>query len=256
MHRYRYIYQIDTFIGSFIIFLKPGTMEVEEYQSIQRIIPNITRHTRIFVTYGPFLPSSNFELAIDAFETVYRRRNRQGKTEKLHLVIASNYDHTDRNQRNYYASLVRNACAKRSAADILLMTGLSTVSKKTLLTFSVAVLYTQMDDILALPILEAMYVARPVIAITNSVTEEYLPKNVGYLVKATPNAFAHTMDSLLENANIAETCGNKAKIYYSDNFSFGKYSKRVIRFVESSSRSPRNYTVLSCLECYDQINNK
>lgn len=230
-------------------------MEVEESQSIQRIIPNITRHTRIFVTYGPFLPSSNFELAINAFEIVYRRRNRQGKTDKLQLVIASNYDHTDRNQRNYYSSLVRNACVKRSAADILLMTSLPTISKKTLLTFSVAVLYTQIDDILALPILEAMYVARPVIAVINPVTEEYLPKNVGYLVKGTPHAFAHTMDTLLDNTNAAETCGTKAKIYYSDNFAFGKYSKKVNRFVEGSLPSNQNSTVLSCLECYDQINN-
>ncbi|XP_030747686.1 alpha-1,3/1,6-mannosyltransferase ALG2-like [Sitophilus oryzae] len=64
---------------------------------IQRIIPDLLDNTTIFLTVGKFRRSTNFKLALDAFELLLQLIDDRDMTRRFQLVIAGNCKTLDEN---------------------------------------------------------------------------------------------------------------------------------------------------------------
>lgn len=180
------------------------------------------------------------------------KNNRCKYAENLKLVIAGNYNRSDYKEADYYKHLVKYACIKRSAADILLLTNLSSLKKKTLLKYSLVVLHTCFNDISARQILEAMYIGTPVISAFNDVSKDYLPDEYGCLVKPTAECYARTIIKLLRDYRMVDEYGNHVKMHFGEHFSFFRFLRELNEVIYNTGDNCSE-RCQSILECYSKL---
>lgn len=224
-----------------------GPMEREESLNIFKIIHDFRKETNtFFLVTGPFLPRSNFELALESFEIVYSKLFKRGERVLPLLVIAGKFSEFDKFQRNYYTKLLEYVSNLQCGSNIILLKRFSTVTKKTLLSYCLAVLHTTSNDMFGNQILEAMYMGRPVIACNDGVGVEYLTVDCGILAKPNALSFSSAMYSLLRDKVMCAVLGVEAKKHYTSNFSFNKYSTILNNVVDVISPKERTLSYVEC----------
>lgn len=224
-------------------------MEREESLNIFKIIQDFKKETNtFFLITGPYLPRSNFELAIESFDIVYSKLFKKGQTHLPLLVIAGRYCEGDKYQRAYYTKILEQVNNLQCSSNIVLLKRFSTVTKKTLLTYCLSVLHTTTNEMFGNQILEAMYMGRPVVACNDGVAQEYLTIDCGILAKPNAMSYSSAMYSLLRDTVKCAVLGMEAKKHYTNNFSFTKYSMLLNNFVDHvHPQKVRNLPYVECI---------
>lgn len=198
---------------------------------VKEIVPNFPRNGFLFCSFGEYYVQSNFELALAGFcialnmvDTKYNK--------KMHLVLGGNLDPTDQQQKEYFSKIKRLVYVKMYTTHITLLETLTEAQKKCLMFEARAIVHPTLDDQFSGTILEAMCLAKTVIATNCSFGKEVLINQItGYLVAPNPMDFAEIIEKIINNKILPVYVGNLAETEFRYKYSYYQFSNCINRIV-------------------------
>lgn len=198
----------------------------------QRIIPDLPINSFMFFCCGPYLPRSNFKLALEAFDQLLAITEVEIRRH-LHLVIGGNYKDTDVAQQHYHMELVQMAREKNCGGQVTFLKQLPTIHKKTLIQESIAVIHTTKYDIYGDTILAAMSLKRPIIGTETGFVKGVLTHRISsILVDGNSIKFAAAMHKILTNPTIQAFVSDMAKDVFDKDYTNIVFNSKVQTMLE------------------------
>ncbi|XP_018330480.1 alpha-1,3/1,6-mannosyltransferase ALG2-like isoform X2 [Agrilus planipennis] len=208
----------------------------EPSANLSRIIPDLPRNAIMFVVFGDYRKRSNFKLALDSLEYLLRMLEDPIK-EDIHMIIAGHCSEKSNEQLQYYQELVEVTSEKSYGAQVTFLRQLPTLHKKTLIENCVAVVHPVKNDLYPGPLLAAMSLGKPVIAVNSGFPSEIVTHRIsGILVDPLPEKFAAAMYKLATKPIVQHFIGQMAKDTFRSHFTFQNFSRKLHSVVTNSRK--------------------
>ncbi|KAK4872396.1 hypothetical protein RN001_014425 [Aquatica leii] len=191
---------------------------------VRRIVPDLPITHKLFVAFGDFKKRSNFMLILDALEEVIGFATKSIK-EEIHVIFAGNYTS---DCFTYYDQLIQKSKSKPFASHVSFLKQLPTVHKKTLIEASTAVIHMVNYDLYPGPIIAAMSLAKPIIAVRNGFAETVLTHRISAIfVDPEPRKLAAVMYKIVNVATLQSFLGNMAEGLYINEYSYKIFCDKI-----------------------------
>lgn len=193
---------------------------------VQRIIPDLLDNTILFLSIGKYRRSSNFKLALDAFEILLQLIDDLDTTKRFQLVIAGNCKTLD--EKVHYNELVMSAKERICASQVSFLNQLPIIHEKTLIMESALVIFPSKSEMQADFILKAMSLGKPIVATTKGIAPKLLQNRVsGITTEPEPKLMAQVMKKLMMSPHLQSFIGEIARDTFVKNYCFRSFCKRV-----------------------------
>ncbi|XP_018579392.1 alpha-1,3/1,6-mannosyltransferase ALG2-like [Anoplophora glabripennis] len=201
---------------------------------IQRIIPDLLSNTILFLTVGKFRRSSNFRLALDAFEMLLELIDDKSVTKRFQLVIAGNCKTLD--EKFYYNEVMAAAKERICASQVTFLKQLPVIHEKTLIMESAIMIHPAKNDVYSEFLLKAMSLGKPIVATNKGIASKLLVHRLsGVIIESDPRMFAVAMKKLMMSPHLQVFLGDMAKDAFDKNYSFESLCEKVDKLVNRSS---------------------
>ncbi|KAL1516946.1 hypothetical protein ABEB36_000773 [Hypothenemus hampei] len=195
----------------------------EECIQIQRIIPDLLDNTTLFLSIGKYRRTSNFKLALDAFEILLHLIADIEVTKRFQLVIAGNCKSLE--EKLHYNELVSLAKERLCASQVSFLNQLPIVHEKTLIMECAIAIYSSRSDVHADFILKAMSLGKPIVATNKGIAPKLLQNRItGIMTEPEPNAMAQVMRKLMMSPHLQSFMGEIARDVFQKNYSFKSFA--------------------------------
>ncbi|XP_028148080.1 alpha-1,3/1,6-mannosyltransferase ALG2 [Diabrotica virgifera virgifera] len=193
---------------------------LREAKPIQELVPQIKKaaDTIVFLSLNRFHPAKKLEFAILALAKLKNLVSKED-WEKIYLIIAGGYDPQFALNAITYLDLVNLTKEKQLEDKVIFLKSPNDNLKAELLKSCTCLLYTPVKEHFGIVPLEAMLVAKPVIAIDSGGPRETVEHGVtGYLSEPTGDSMAEFMSRIVSE-NVEEM-GTKGKNRLEEKFSY------------------------------------
>ncbi|XP_045463349.1 alpha-1,3/1,6-mannosyltransferase ALG2-like [Harmonia axyridis] len=230
---------VDIFRRSFPSAVEPKVMIplvdyglwIEPGININRIIPDLSEKSVLFVALGKFRRNSNFKLVLDSFEEMLLQSEDSYFKQRAHLIVAGNCRANE--ERKYYQMFVERLKRRWFAAQVTVLRQIPTIHTKTLLIEASVVLHTSRNDICSDYLLEAMSLGKPIVAVNKGIASKVLENRItGVLVEPQPHLFAAAMMKVASSPHIKNFLGEMAKDAFNHKYSFDSFARRMYNLVQ------------------------
>ncbi|GMP65823.1 hypothetical protein CsSME_00026461 [Camellia sinensis var. sinensis] len=196
-----------------------------------------------FLSVNRFERKKNIDLAISAFAML---RTLEGDVLQGHnvadatLTVVGGFDKRLRENVEYLEELKSLAEREGVSHQLKFMTSCSTTERNTLLSQCLCVLYTPKDEHFGIVPLEAMAAHKPVIACNSGGPVETIKNGVtGFLCDPSPQDFSLAMAKFIQDPQMAERMGLKARQHVAESFSTKIFGQRLNRILVDVARGKR-----------------
>lgn len=188
--------------------------------------------TFVFLSINRYDKKKNLTLALTSFKLLQKSLTKQ-EWEKCYLFIAGGYDNRVMENMEYYEEL-NNLCAELKLIDhVKFLRSPSDRAKIWLLKRCQTLLYTPENEHFGIVPLEAMYQAKPVIAVNSGgPTETIIHDSTGFLCEPNEESFAKVMTKLVKERNLIERFGQMGRKRVQAQYSFESFSDKLDRIIE------------------------
>lgn len=198
----------------------------EDGINIQRIIPDLLDNTIIFLSIGKYRRSSNFRLALDAFEILLQLIADIETTKRFQLVIAGNCKTLE--EKLYYNELVSMAKERLCASQVSFLKQLPTIHEKTLIMESAIVICPSRSDVQTDFILKSMSLGKPIVATNKGIAPKLLQNRIsGITIEPEANSMAQVLRKLMMSPHLQSFMGEIAKDAFQKNYSFKSFCNKL-----------------------------
>lgn len=185
----------------------------------------------VYLSINRYHPAKKLELAIEAMDCLKSILS-SSDWAKVHLIIAGGYDPQSSINKFYFNRLVHLSNSKNLNEKVMFLKSPSDGVKVDLLTACDCLLYTPINEHFGIVPLEAMAVAKPVIACNSGGPCETIENELnGYLSEPTPDEIAKCMKQILDK-NKARQMGLKGKERLESIFSYEMFSLQAVDVVK------------------------
>lgn len=206
---------------------------------IQRIIPDLLSNTILFLTVGKFRRSSNFRLALDAFEMLLELIDDKTVTKRFQLVIAGNCKTLD--EKFYYNEVMAAAKERICASQVTFLKQLPVIHEKTLIMESAIMIHPAKNDVYSDFLLKAMSLGKPILATNKGIASKLLVHRLsGVIIDPDARMFAVAMKKLMMSPHLQVFLGDMAKDTFDKNYSFESLCEKVDKLINKSSGCDSN----------------
>ncbi|XP_077300346.1 alpha-1,3/1,6-mannosyltransferase Alg2 [Arctopsyche grandis] len=196
---------------------------------------NIPNDTFLLLSINRYERKKNLALALNCLNDL---RSNLGSEEwkKIHLVMAGGYDPINVENLEHYKELTDLANRLKLNDKITFLRSPSDVHKLTLLSRSDAVVYTPSNEHFGIVPLEAMYFAKPVIAVNSGGPTETVIDNVtGFLCEPDEKMFASSIKKLILDPVLKSGMGKSGRERFRKTFSYDAFTTQLNDIVDSRS---------------------
>lgn len=198
---------------------------------IQRIVPDLLDNTILFLSVGKFRRSSNFKLALDAFELLLELIDDKTVTKRFQLIIAGNCKTLE--ERFYYNELMAAAKQRICANQVTFLKQLPIIHEKTLIMESAIMIHPAKNDVQSDFLLKAMSLGKPIVATNKGIASKILVHRLsGVIIEAEPRMFAVAMKKLMMSPHLQVFLGDMAKDAFDKLYSFDSFCDNVKHFIK------------------------
>ena len=197
--------------------------------SVDHAVPPHAR--TVFLSINRYERKKNLPLALHAL-ALLRERLSKSQWSSVYLVMAGGYDERVVENVQHYREL-EELCTKLDLQEkVTFLRSFSNEEKVSLLSRCCALLYTPENEHFGICPLEAMYMARPVVACNSGgPRESVVHEKTGFLCKPTAECFADGMEQFLQDATLSKEMGARGKQRVIEKFSFTAFTTQVDREV-------------------------
>lgn len=195
---------------------------------------NIPNDTFLLLSINRYERKKNLALALNCLNDL---RLNLGSEEwrKIHLVMAGGYDPINVENLEHYKELTDLANRLKLNDNITFLRSPSDVHKLTLLSRSDAVVYTPSNEHFGIVPLEAMYFAKPVIAVNSGGPTETVINNVtGFLCESDEKMFASSIKKIILDPVLKREMGESGRERFRKTFSYDAFTTQLNDIVDSS----------------------
>ncbi|XP_060519859.1 alpha-1,3/1,6-mannosyltransferase ALG2-like [Cylas formicarius] len=194
-------------------------LRTEPEMDVRRIIPDLLDNTVIFLSVGKYRRSSNFKLAMDAFEVLLELIHDKPVTQRFQLVIAGDCKSAQENA--WYRELRELAKEKICASQITLLKRLPTVHEKTLIAEAAIVIHPAKNDVQSDFVLKAMCLGKPIVATNKGIASKILVNKIsGVTTESEAYAVAEVLKKLMVSPHLQVFMGDIARDAFRKSYSF------------------------------------
>jgi alpha-1,3/alpha-1,6-mannosyltransferase len=199
---------------------------------------NVEQHMdHYLLSINRYEEKKNHELAVRALATLLQPNHAnyvgERETAHVHLVIAGGYDDRVPENRLVFESLTRLVQQLNLEDHVTMLRSVSGAVKNALLSHCVAIVYTPHNEHFGIVPVEAMALARPVIAVnTGGPTETVAHGVTGWLCDNVPDAFGAPMQCLLLDRVLGKRMGEAGVRRVDDLFGFKAFSRQLNAMVD------------------------
>ncbi|OQV13302.1 Alpha-1,3/1,6-mannosyltransferase ALG2 [Hypsibius exemplaris] len=199
----------------------------------------------VFLSINRYEKKKQVELAIGGFAALQEllpcdlsilHGNKKGS--RLHLVIAGGYDDRVPENRECYDALEALVDHFGLKDHVTFLRSIESSEKLQLVHDCTALIYTPSQEHFGIVPLEAMYMQRPVIAVSSGgPLETVLDGKTGFLCDAHEDRFAEAMKKFIDTPSLSRTMGTAGRQHVNKNFSFQAFTRQlddIVRKVASS----------------------
>ncbi|KAH1003578.1 alpha-1,3/1,6-mannosyltransferase ALG2 isoform X1 [Dendroctonus ponderosae] len=198
----------------------------EDGIKIQRIIPDLMDNTVVFLSIGKYKRSTNFKLALNAFEILLQLIADIETTKCFQLVIAGNCKTLE--EKLYYQEMVSTTKERKCASQVSFLNKLPIIHEKTLIMGAAVAIHPSKSDLQADFILKAMSLGKPIVATTKGIAPQLLQNKVsGITTEPDPNAMAQVLRKLMMSPHLQSFIGDVAKEVFQKNYSFKSFCSKL-----------------------------
>lgn len=207
------------------LWLEPGI-------SVQRIVPDLMDNTILFLSIGKFRRSSNFRLALDAFEFLLDLIDDKAVTKRFQLIIAGNCKTLE--EKFYYNEMMAAAKERICASQVTFLKQLPIIHEKTLITESAIMIHPAKNDVYSDFLLKAMSLGKPIVATNKGIASKLLIHRLsGVIIDPEPKMFAIAMKKLMMSPHLQVFLGDMAKDTFEKSFSFDSFCENLKHMLRS-----------------------
>lgn len=207
---------------------------------IQRIIPDLLSNTILFLTVGKFRRSSNFRLALDAFEMLLELIDDKTVTKRFQLVIAGNCKTLD--EKFYYNEVMAAAKERICASQVTFLKQLPVIHEKTLIMESAIMLHPAKNDVYSDFLLKAMSLGKPIVATNKGIASKLLVHRLsGVIIESDARMFAVAMKKLMMSPHLQVFLGDMAKDTFDKNYSFESMCGKMDRILNRTGSCTKSF---------------
>ncbi|CAH1119751.1 unnamed protein product [Phaedon cochleariae] len=193
---------------------------------IHRIIPDLMDNTVLFLTIGKFKRSSNFKLALDAFELLLEVIDDKTVTKRFQLVIAGNCKTLE--EKFHYNEMMAAAKQRICASQVTFLKQLPIVHEKTLIMESTVMIHPAKNDVHSDFLLKAMSLGKPIVATNKGIASKILVHRLsGVIIDPEPRMFAIAMKKLIVSPHLQVFLGDMARDTFDKSYSFESFCSKV-----------------------------
>ncbi|KAJ8931566.1 hypothetical protein NQ314_015513 [Rhamnusium bicolor] len=203
---------------------------------IQRIIPDLMDNTILFLSVGKFRRSSNFRLALDAFELLLELIDDTAVTKRFQLVIAGNCKCLE--EKFYYNEMMAAAKERMCASQVTFLKQLPIIHEKTLILESAIMIHPAKNDVYSDFLLKAMSLGKPIVAANKGIASKLLVHRLsGVIIEPDPRMFAIAMKKLMMSPHLQVFLGDMAKDTFDKSYSFESFCSKINKITRKSGTS-------------------
>lgn len=185
----------------------------------------------VFLSINRFERKKNVLLAIEALaqlRLLLEANNMQKLWAETHLVLAGGYDERVAENVEYFQELKASVAAAGLDDKVSFIRSFSDGDKVALLHKCVCLMYTPANEHFGITPLEAMYLAKPVIAVASGGPLETIvgdgPDQTGFLCPGEARPFANAMLSVVKDPTQAALMGGAGRARVIKYFSFAAFA--------------------------------
>ncbi|XP_023027732.1 alpha-1,3/1,6-mannosyltransferase ALG2 [Leptinotarsa decemlineata] len=202
---------------------------------IQRIVPDLMDNTVLFLTIGKFRRSSNFKLALDAFELLLEVIADKTVTKRFQLVIAGNCKTLE--EKFHYNEMMAAAKQRLCASQVTFLKQLPIIHEKTLIMESTVMIHPAKNDVHSDFLLKAMSLGKPIVASNKGIASKLLVHRLsGVIIDPEPRMFAVAMKKLIISPHLQVFLGDMARDTFEKSYSFESFCSRINNLVHKPIR--------------------
>lgn len=196
--------------------------------SLERVLDRKLPPNRvILLSINRYERKKHLGLAIEALSALQRYLSPEDY-DRVYLIMAGGYDKRVEENVEHYLELIELADVLRVTDKLIFLRSPSDNDKLSLLRNCSVVIYTPPNEHFGIVPLEAMYLARPVIAQNSGgPMESILPGVTGFLVESNANDFAAKIALLIKNPEMIDQFGAAGKERFQKIFSFETFSRQL-----------------------------
>lgn len=147
---------------------------------------------------------------------------------RVHLIMAGGYDPINNENLEHYEELYDLACELELIDKVTFLKSPSDTDKMSLLHYCNMLIYTPSNEHFGIVPLEAMYFAKPVVAVNSGgPTETVVQQVTGFLCEAEPVIFANAIKKLVSDADLRERMGEAGRKRFEMKFSFDAFTDQL-----------------------------
>ncbi|EFA03871.1 Alpha-1,3/1,6-mannosyltransferase ALG2-like Protein [Tribolium castaneum] len=201
---------------------------------IHQIIPEIPQNAAcVFLSINRFHPAKKLDLAINAME-ILQRITSENERKGIFLVMAGGYDPQSSINASYFTDLEKLVAEKGLQDKIIFLKSPPDDVKTELLMACDCLVYTPVKEHFGIVPLEAMTVAKPVLACNSGGPRETVDHgNTGYLCEPTPDSLAQFMYRIFKSDNKA--MGLKGRKVLQEKFSNESFARNLKKILDHTS---------------------
>ncbi|KAG1683998.1 Alpha-1,3/1,6-mannosyltransferase ALG2 [Nymphon striatum] len=191
----------------------------------------------VFLSINRYERKKHLDLAIKAFGNL-KSLTKPNTWKELHLIMAGGYDTRVKENVEHHAELCSLVDDLELSDKVTFLKSFTDDQKKLLLHTCTALLYTPENEHFGIVPIEAMYMARPVIAVNSGGPLETVKNDeTGFLCDPTESAFAAEMLKFVKDKSLAREFGIYGKKHVQKNFSFTSFAEKLDSVTKSLLQS-------------------
>lgn len=155
--------------------------------------------------------------------------------DKLHLVMAGGYDPINSENKEHYEELCNLASELQLMDRVTFLKSPSDIDKISLLCHSDIVVYTPSNEHFGIVPLEAMYYAKPVVAVNSGGPTETIVQNItGFLSEPSEADFANSLKKIIINSDLRSKMGEAGRQRFIARFSYDAFTEQLDNIVRKT----------------------
>lgn len=203
-------------------------------------IDEIPKNAQILLSINRYERKKNLPLALKAFKIMEGSVSKL-EFDRLHLVLAGGYDSLNLENIEHHDELQVIAENLGIKEKVTFLRSPSDETKIQLLHRCKLLLYTPTNEHFGIVPLEAMYLARPVIAVNcGGPTETIVHEQTGFLCESTPEDFANAAAIIIKDSKLGERMGEMGRKRVEQRFSFEAFTEKLDTIVKNLVEKKEN----------------
>lgn len=199
-------------------FLKPVDPPIKD------LLPDFKT---LFLSINRFERKKNLGLALESLAYMKTQLS-SDRFANVHMVVAGGYDNANVENKEHYLELQRLVGDLELGEKVTFLRSFSDSDKVNLLEACTCLLYTPANEHFGIVPIEAMFMRRPVIAVSSGgPLETIVDGATGYLCPGTASDFSKAMMNFIIDPALRDRLGETGRRRVEDNFSFAAFGDKL-----------------------------